>query len=147
MTTRRGPSEMEIGNLSNRRAPYSGSARGLRKAWQGARSCEAVSTNPSERLSAGPIFPPRLLREVVSSSEQSAPRPEHAKRAIWAGRAARSREAASTDRGRASFYAGSPSLGLGLSGRREKPQVQRRGQDEALEGLAELLEVIMCWRE
>ena len=40
--------------------------------------------------------------EEAISGEQNAPRPEHAKRAIWAGRAARSRTAASTDRGRAS---------------------------------------------
>jgi len=91
---------MEIGNLSNRSAPYSDSARGLRKTWQSVRSCEAVSTNPSVRLSSAHILPPRLLRHVASSSEQNAPRPEHAKRAIWAGRAARSRAAASTDRGR-----------------------------------------------
>ncbi len=60
-------------------------------------------------------------------SEQGAPRPEHAPRAIWAGRAARSRTAASTDRGRAS-NSGSPSLDPGFQGRLEKPQVQRREQ-------------------
>jgi hypothetical protein len=72
------------------------------KAWRSARSCEAASTNPSVRLSSAHTLAPRLLLEKGICSEQSAPRPSHAQRAIWAGRAARSCEAASTDRGRAS---------------------------------------------
>ena len=38
---------MGIGSLRDRSARYSGSARGLRKAWQSVRSCEAASTNPA----------------------------------------------------------------------------------------------------
>ncbi len=45
---------------------------------------------------------PRLRMEIASLRYQSTPRPEHAPRAIWAGRAARSCEAASTARGWAS---------------------------------------------
>ncbi len=57
-----------------------------RKAWQRARSCEAVCTNPALRLSSAHSLPPRRLRQGASSGEQSAPRPEHAKRAIWCAR-------------------------------------------------------------
>jgi len=88
-----------------------------------------VSTRPAVRILAAHSPAPGLLREVGTSSEQSAPRPEHASRAIWAGRAARSRAAASTDRGWAS-NSGSPSLAPGFHGRLEKPQGQRREQDE-----------------
>ena len=48
------------------------------------------------------ILAPRRRREEGSSREQSVPRPEHAKHAIWAGQAARSCAAASTDWGWAS---------------------------------------------
>jgi uncharacterized protein (TIGR00730 family) len=87
-----------------RSTPYSGSGSvlSLEKAWQSVRSCEAVSTNPALRLGSAHILAPRRRRPEGSSREQNAPRPEHVKRAIWAGRAARSRTAASTDRGRAS---------------------------------------------
>jgi len=91
---------MSIASLRNRSTPYSGSARGLRRAWQSVRSCEAVSTHSAVRIPAAHTPLPGLRREVAALSEQSAPRPEHASRAIWAGRAARSRTAASTDRGR-----------------------------------------------
>jgi hypothetical protein len=111
-----------VAGLRNQSTPYSGSARDRRRAWQSVRNCAAVSTNPAVRLSAAHILPPRLLREVATWSEQNAPRPEHAKRAIWAGRAARSRAAASTDRGWAS-NSGSPSLDPEFHGRLEKPQV------------------------
>ena len=83
-------------------APYSGSLRGLGRAWQSVRSCEAASTTPSLRLSVAHTPLPTHLRQEASSGEQNAPRPEHAKRAIWAGQAARSCEAASTDWGWAS---------------------------------------------
>ncbi|MEO5728778.1 MAG: hypothetical protein ABI134_10885 [Byssovorax sp.] len=69
-----------------------------------------MSTNPSESLSAAHILIPRGAMEEAIWSEQSAPRPEHAKRAIWAGQAARSCEAASTDWGWASFASVSLSL-------------------------------------
>ena len=80
----------------------SGSVLSLGKAWQSVRSCEAVSTNPALRLWSAHILAPRRRREERSSREQSVPRPEHAKHAIWAGQAARSCAAASTDWGWAS---------------------------------------------
>ncbi len=55
--------------------------------------------------------------EVAQQSQREAPRPEHAKRAIWAGRAARSREAASTDRGRASSLGSYRASTLSLAAR------------------------------
>ena len=72
-------------------------ARGLGRAWQSVRSCEAVSTNPALRLRSAHSLAPRRRREKGSSREQSVPRPEHAPHAIWAGQAARSCAAASTD--------------------------------------------------
>ena len=85
-----------------RSTSYSGSLRGLERAWQSVRSCEAVSTNPALRLRSAHILAPRRRREEGSSREQSVPRPEHAPHAIGAGQAARSCAAASTDWGWAS---------------------------------------------
>jgi hypothetical protein len=53
--------------------------------------------------------------ETAHLTFQSTPRPEHAQRAIWAGRAARSREAASTDRGWASTLVLALTLTLSVS--------------------------------
>ncbi len=99
---------MEEATLRFQSTPYSGSVRGPGWAWLSVRSCEAASTHPALTMLAAHIPPPRLLREEASSGEQSGPRPEHAPHAIWAGQAARSCEAASTDWGRAS-NSGSPS--------------------------------------
>ena len=89
---------MGIGSLRDRSARYSGSARGLRKAWQSARSCEAASTNPALRILAAHIRTPRLGMAVAGSRDRSTPYSGSARGLRRAWQSARSCKAASTHR-------------------------------------------------
>ena len=117
-----GESGMAVAGLMNRSTPYSGSARGLRRAWQNVRNCEAVSTSPALTLLAAHIPSSRLLMEEATLRDRSTPYSGSARGLRRAWQSVRSCEAVSTNPALRILAAHirTPRLGMAVAGLRDR---------------------------